>query len=116
MTDIDKTKANSPYSLAHKMPNDDRQEQWQEQFATYGFDNTELWNLDMTIARFIRPRLERYLEVTPLDFNEAEILDLQTIVQALKLIEKDVILKAEEADLAEKGISLLPQYFFRLWY
>jgi hypothetical protein len=116
MTDIDKTKANSAYSLAHQMPHDDRQKQWQEQFATYGFDNTELWNLDMTIARFIRPRLKRYLEVTPLDFSEAERQDLQMIVNAFEVIEKDVILTPEQSDIAQKGIQLFPQYFFRLWY
>lgn len=116
MTDIDKTKANSPYSLAHQMPNDDRQEKWQEQFVTYGFDNTELWNLDMTIAKFIKPRLQRFLELSPTDFNEEEQAELQKIVQAFELIEGDVILNAEQSDIAQAGINLLPKYFFRLWY
>lgn len=116
MTDKTTLEPNSPYSLAHSMPNDSRQAAWQEQFATHGFDNTELWNLDMSIAKFIRPRLERFLELTPTAFTDDELADLQTILKAFELIEKEALFDAEQGEIAEKGIKLLPQYFFRLWY
>ena len=46
------------FSLSGSIPADDsRQEEWATQRASRGFDNTELWNLDSTIAKFILPRL-----------------------------------------------------------
>lgn len=44
------------FSLAE--PDDDRWEDWEYQRRTRGFDDTELWNLDSTIVKFILPRLK----------------------------------------------------------
>lgn len=42
--------------------NDHRHDQWKFQRETRGFDDTELWNLDVTIAKFILPRLIAFRE------------------------------------------------------
>lgn len=46
------------FSLAE--PDDDRWEEWKNQRLTRGFDDTELWSLDCTIAEFITPRLKQF--------------------------------------------------------
>lgn len=50
------------FSLAK--PDDDRWEEWQYQRKSRGFDDTELWNLDSTIAKFITPRLKKFKKNT----------------------------------------------------
>ena len=42
---------------------DKRQAKWKKQRVKNGFDDTETWNLDTTLARFILPRLKRFREV-----------------------------------------------------
>lgn len=45
-------------------PDEEHWSEWQQQRLERGFDDTELWNLDVTIARFILPRLKIYKENT----------------------------------------------------
>ena len=54
------------FGHASKLPADDeRQALWAEQRVARGFDDTELWNLEDTIARYVLPRL-RALRAKPL--------------------------------------------------
>ena len=41
---------------------DKREPEWKAQRLTRGFDDTEMWSLDCTIAEFIAPRLKVFLE------------------------------------------------------
>lgn len=41
-------------------PSDKRWEEYKQQRLEQGFDNSELWNLDSTIARFIAPRIKEF--------------------------------------------------------
>ena len=51
-------------SLATTLKNDDeRLQRYRDQRDARGFDDTETWSLDNTIARFIGPRLKRYIEL-----------------------------------------------------
>ena len=50
------------FSIAE--PDDERWSKWKQQRMERGFDDTELWNLDVTMARFILPRLKVYKEST----------------------------------------------------
>lgn len=51
---------------------DDRRDTYKLQRLERGFDDTETWNLDSTIAKFIAPRLKRFKEVSrdyPMDIE-----------------------------------------------
>lgn len=41
---------------------DEREPEWKAQRLTRGFDDTEMWSLDCTIAAFIAPRLKVFKE------------------------------------------------------
>lgn len=41
---------------------DKREPEWKAQRLTRGFDDTEMWSLDCTIAKFIAPRLKVFKE------------------------------------------------------
>ncbi len=43
--------------------NDKRQDKYKKQRVSRGFDDSETWSLDETIASFILPRLKRYKEI-----------------------------------------------------
>lgn len=46
--------------------NDERYEGWKNDRLERGFDDTELWNLDHTILRFIQPRLKAFAKGAPM--------------------------------------------------
>ena len=62
-----KLDTNDPYGIPNVNftlidKNDDRWEEYVKQRKERGFDNSELWCLDTTIAKFILPRLEAFHE------------------------------------------------------
>lgn len=56
--------AKSYYGCANKLRKDDRrQSRYRKQRDKRGFDDTETWSLDTTLAKFLLPRLKRFIEV-----------------------------------------------------
>lgn len=55
---------NVNFSVPLSNPTEERLENFRKQRLERGFDDTETWNLDNTIAQFIVPRLKRFKEVT----------------------------------------------------
>ena len=52
------------FSLADEITeNDELKEKYKQQRIERGFDDSELWNLDYTIASFVLPRLKRLKEL-----------------------------------------------------
>ena len=65
---------------------DERLPKFEKQREEFGFDDSEMWNLDITIAQFLAPRLRRYAEVCPFllepdDFREEGILRLAELLE-----------------------------------
>lgn len=102
-----------------------------------GFDDTEVWNLDITFAEFALPRLKRFKEVH--NGVPAELCEGCTIEEGSKKWDGilDHIIKAFEwhidrnarsdynpddwqADFVNRyiheGLGLFAKYFFTLWY
>ena len=99
---------------------DDRWEKYTKQRLERGFDNSELWNLDGTIAKFIYPRLKAFVEnsngIYPDGVEEEEwksILD--KMVKGFELISSDRIKTDDEEKLESEALELLCKYFFCLW-
>lgn len=84
-----------------------------------GFDDSETWALDCTIANFIIPRLERYIELTDKHVvkDEKHIKDINIILEALKLIVKNDGVRNwtdEEQKLVFKGLEKFSSCFLDL--
>jgi hypothetical protein len=112
---------NINFSLAKNWsyPKDDRLPIWKQERIERGFDNTELWNLDCVIARFIVPRLEEYLRQTDgfIIWQNGEDKMIKKALEALKLYSEDrVIFSEEENKTITEGFEALPQILGRLWY
>lgn len=94
------------------------------QHVTRGFSDADLWNLDMTMAKFLFPRLKRYKEhsyslpepFTPDEWNA--ILD--KMIKAMDIIANGKWgMPSEQQEKLEKevdeGLELFGKYFRYLW-
>lgn len=118
---------------------DDRKKRWEKQRLKHGFDDTELWNLDYTILKFIAPRLREFAKDPcgyPPDITYEEWKEiLNKMVFAVdyfldenndfgyvkdetggyKHDEKGELIPTEEQKKADEGWDLFHKYFFHLW-
>jgi len=113
-----------------------RKVKYKKQRRTRGFDDSEVWNLDCSLARYILPRLKRFKKIThghpsSLESFEAwkEILDKMILsFQLIKDGSKILLSDKEEITLEEyikyeeereakiqEGIDLFAKYFRGLW-
>lgn len=103
-------------------PEDDRWEAYTKQRLERGFDISETWNLDGTIARFIYPRLKAFIEDVknmgcyPGNMTFDEWLKiLEDMLKGFELLVSDEIKTKDEDEIIEKSLDLFRKYFFNLW-
>lgn len=90
-----------------------------KQIKERGFDDSECWNLDMTIAQFVLPRLKRLKEIThgyPGNLESEKEWDkiLDKMIRAFELTVEDK-LDSDNILEYEIGMNLFAQYFRNLW-
>lgn len=91
---------------------------WQR--LTRGFGNDELWNLDITIAEFIAPRLKAFRSYQighPPDLTEEEwetiLLEMQKGFDMV--IADEANYDEETIKQVKKSLELLTKYYHFLW-
>lgn len=97
---------------------------WQRR--TKGWDDSDLWSLDWTIAKFIVPRLKRWLETGIMGHphtmtHDEWLVCLRKMLRAFELvvdqfepmasIEED----RKESKEIEEGLSLFSEWYLQLW-
>lgn len=103
-----------------------RLEHFKKQRQENGFDDSETWHLDTTLALFLIPRLKRFIEVNN-GFPNGETYE--SYIEKLNFIVKsfeeyyshdniDSTLEQEKERLknAQKAVELLSQLWFCLWW
>lgn len=97
----------------------------QFQRCMHGFDDSELWNFYVTIAKWITPRLEAFIRLT--SKAQSTPCKIDSYEQWKKILEKMLfsfksIAYEDEIDWSEakevevnEGITLFAKYFFNLW-
>ena len=94
-------------------------EEFQRQRIERGFDDSETWSLTDTIANFIIPRLERYIEIKPekVVVSDSQLSQYKAILKAMKLIVRNdgeqVYTEHEHQDI-DIGLMLFSKYFMSL--
>lgn len=91
------------------------------QKRTRGFSDDDTWNLDVTIAKFILPRLIKFREKNngyPYGMSESEyaqILDdmIYSFDAITKQWDKDFV---ADNDRIQKGLDLFAKYYRALWW
>lgn len=104
---------------------DEREVQFELQRKTYGFSDDETWSLDLTIAKFILPRLKRFRQIdsgVPSDLTEEqwhEILD-KIIITFDMIVANDstptLFCDKEKMKIVDEGLDLFREWFFSLWW
>jgi hypothetical protein len=102
-------------------PNDEREELFKKQRIERGFDDSELWSLDCTIAKFILPRLkrfkERYVDSVVDDSNLIDDIDKMIIAFELAIAQFDEhLIEDLNQSQFKEGIQLFADRFLQLWW
>lgn len=92
---------------------------WQRR--TRGWDDSDTWSLDFTIAKFVLPRLKRFREI---DFGhpsntseEAWYKILDKMIYAMEFNARDgIITNRKEDKKIQEGNELFGEYFNSLWW
>ena len=106
----------SYYGHAHTLPvDDDRLPEMRKQREERGFDTSELWSLDCTIASFILPRLKVFHNAYVEDPDSQK--DMQLMIQAFELLATgvDYSYDGEQYATVQKGLQLFARYLPGLW-
>lgn len=103
---------------------DARFKEYKAQRLDRGFDDSELWSLDCTFAKFIAPRIRRLKEVSgdfPADLTRAkweQILD--EMAEGFEIYPEHFHWTESEQEAnwkkVHKALSNFHKYFFNLWY
>jgi len=99
------------FSRAGNLPKDDKRlKKFKKQRMLRGFDDSELWNLDITIAKFILPRLKAAKDQVSNDAINYDIM----IAAFEKIIVLDVCTN-ENSETIDKGLTYFADHFCSLW-
>ena len=102
--------------------NDTKWDIFEKQRLKRGFDDSEVWNFDATIARFIYPRLLVFIDDVisnqchPVELTFDSWVDiLKEISEGFKLMSQDNEKSDDEDKIIEKALDLFRKYFHSLW-
>lgn len=102
-----------------------RRIEWFFQRRTRGWDDRDLWSLDITIAKFIVPRLKFYHTNYcgwPAGLSKKEWKEITgKMLYAFELIADEEHLPGSEDfekynKIMQDGLDLFRQYYFNLWW
>lgn len=102
-------------------PEDTRLPLYQQQFEQQGFDDTVTWNMDMSIAQWITPRLRRFKEINnciPTDIATEEEWDiiLSKIISTFELLSDEANVNDVSSASINEGLDLFRKHYFDLWW
>ena len=122
------TSERNNFSIADEVYKDvpERLDHFKKQREDNGFDDTETWHLDKTVALFLIPRLERFIQVnngypngeTEESFNQKLNFILKSFIEYYHNENDEVSLELEKERLsnAKKAAALLGEIWFDLWW
>jgi hypothetical protein len=103
-----------------------REKLFKKQREERGWDDSETWSLDSTIARFVLPRLKRFKELNcgyPSFLSSIEEWNeiLDHIIYAMEVISDEELyygckLTKKDWKRVNKGFRLFGKYFQNLWW
>lgn len=82
-----------------------------QQFSQ-GWNDSDLWNLDMTISEFILPRLIRYRELYGEDLSDE---DWDKMIGAFKYSSDFYNQPISDIEKSKEGLRLFAENYFKLW-
>lgn len=104
-----------------KKKSDRREPVWAKQRQLRGFDDRETWSLDNTIAKFVLPRLKRFVSVSnghPGNITEAEWKKiLRKMVRGFELLADGAwALDDKQHKQVDESMKLFAEWCKALWW
>jgi hypothetical protein len=98
---------------------DKREKKFIKQRKKRGFDDSETWALDCTMANFILPRLVKYLEVADevIVIDDKRRKDIHKVIRAMRLVLKEdggQCWTKKEIKQLRKGLKIFGEIFLTL--
>jgi hypothetical protein len=101
-------------------------EKYKKQQEEQGFDDTETWHLDKTLALFLIPRLKRFIQVNNGfpngETHESYIEKLRFIIKSFEEyyleenVDTSLEIEKERLKNAQQAVELLSKLWFCLWW
>lgn len=95
------------YGCALEINDPKRLEEFQEQRKERGFDDSETWSLDITIVKFMLPRLKRLIEIEK-KIGTNDVNYFKDMEEAIKLM--------ENYDFDKTDLMFFFKRFGQLWW
>ena len=100
---------------------DEKWDEYTQQRLERGFDDSEIWNLDHTLAAFLLPRLKRFREATCAYPSELNSIDewysiLDQIIEGVELYVNDETDDKKSENKKERALELIKEWFSALWW
>lgn len=85
-----------------------------------GFDDSDLWDFDVTVAKFILPRLKRFKQKKDSRPSHLSINEWNNIIDCMilsfeKIVDSNYTANVKDKDII-KGLDYFRNYFHYLWY
>lgn len=116
---------NNCFSQDNDTYDQESRDEWKRQRLERGFDDTELWNLDATIIRFVLPRLKAFAADSTIGYpcrleqdypNCKDYNDLWwNVIIPEMIIGLEEYLDDSSFDDETEGMKLFFKYFTALW-
>ena len=109
------------YGLDDLDGKDDRSSDWEKERKERGFDETELWSLGDTIAKFCIPRIKRMREIE-IELHKPEDIDIESydaIIEGLELFirnDGDRTFSKMEQEKVAKALELFGPMLPHMWF
>lgn len=106
------------YTHVDSTTSEEKKDLYHKQLLERGFDDTELWNLDYTIAQFVLPRLKRFREVNkgyPALLKTEDSWD-EKLDEMIAYFQAYVDNNDEALEEHKEGITLFAEWFNHLWW
>lgn len=93
-----------------------KSELYKKQREERGWDDTELFALDVTFGQFMLPRMKELLKKKKenVGMREDEIQAFEDIIYALEILSEDKVDEKYNAFHVQRGLFLFGAYFFKL--
>jgi hypothetical protein len=110
------------YGYSKNLPKkDSRQSLYKKQREERGFDDTETWALDATIAKFVLPRLKRFKELHICHPSSITMEEWDCIIQQMIDGFEEALLRDEKIvdwdyEKVNTGLKLFVEYYHDLWW
>lgn len=101
---------------------DKRRFRWLKEREKYGYDSTDLWSLDITIIKFMIPRLKDLISIRGDTFLNQDlfILEMNTVVKFFEIYldfnSSKYITPKERDEMYDEAFALFVKNFPKLWY